>query len=392
MECDSTFDNTIDGPLSVSNPAVVYAELLLNIRQVSVFISLPTPSSPETRAELSSDRLSFSVAHDGRVSTLQLPTKVAEPPPLNPPPIPTKELSFRLPLAQSANQTTNADSDNVVPWTATSLAATAVLSCRKCGVTLVEARTIKAWKDLPSENWAEMMEFWHCHKPREHSNPSESNHVGKGYTASEKITADTALGLVDLCYFLLSEKDCSGVKVATQNTTKRQLQALACVSCQAIVGATDERAEGWRLYKWGLAVQPAEGINIERFRTDFFVSAYLLALIDTQGTRKFIIETDGATPILLWVFNTNLRYTISNSLSGSQRAMKVFYQTHNITIGQLGSKVQTAPLSPEEVYLPLHIHQQLRERLHGSNRSLPTSARKFQEWDIGLLGRFENDA
>jgi hypothetical protein len=213
MECDSTFDNTIDGPLSVSNPAVVYAELLLNIRQVSVFISLPTPSSPETRAELSSDRLSFSVAHDGRVSTLQLPTKVAEPPPLNPPPIPTKELSFRLPLAQSANQTTNADSDNVVPWTATSLAATAVLSCRKCGVTLVEARTIKAWKDLPSENWAEMMEFWHCHKPREHSNPSESNHVGKGYTASEKITADTALGLVDLCYFLLSEKDCSGVKV-----------------------------------------------------------------------------------------------------------------------------------------------------------------------------------
>jgi hypothetical protein len=88
-------------------------------------------------------------------------------------------------------------------------------------------------------------------------------------------------------------------QVATQNTTKRQLQALACVSCQAIVGATDERAEGWRLYKWGLAVQPAEGINIERFRTDFFVSAYLLALIDTQGTRKFIIETDGATPILV---------------------------------------------------------------------------------------------
>ncbi|KAH0564939.1 hypothetical protein GP486_001678 [Trichoglossum hirsutum] len=462
MKCDITLGDATYGPLPSSIPAVVYAELLLNIRQVNIFVSLPTPSSPETKAELSSDGLSFSVTHDGRVSTLRLPTKVAGLPPSNLPPAPTKELSFRLPLAQLASHATSADPDNITPWAANSLATTAVLSCRKCGATLVEAGAIKVWKDLPSENWAEMMEFWHCHKPGEHGNPNEGNHIGKGYTAGEKITADTALGLVDLCYFLLSEKDCSGVEVrccisftirilhavgninpsvrasrrrpspetsrlngevtdtvardqhyspskshmpclsssfafyskkgyliAAQNTTKRLLQALACASCQVIVGAADERAEGWRLYKWSLAVQPAEEANTERFRADFFISVHLLALIETQGARKYIIETDGATPILLWVFNTDLRYSISNPPSVSQRAMKVFYQTPSSAVGQPDTKGKTPP-PPEEVHLPLHIHQELRERLQESNRSLPTPARTFQEWGIALLDRFDN--
>jgi HECT-like Ubiquitin-conjugating enzyme (E2)-binding len=75
---------------------------------------------------------------------------------------------------------------------------------------------------------------------------------------------------------------------------------LACATCQAIVGAVDERAEGWRLYKWSLAVQSTEEAKAERFPTRAFVSAHLLALIENQGVRKFTIEAiggDGDPPI-----------------------------------------------------------------------------------------------
>jgi ubiquitin-protein ligase E3 D len=217
MEYGSSSSELIGKPSSPlpspSSSAVIYAELLPNIRQVSIFVSLQTPPSPDTRAEFSSDGLSFTIVHDGRVSTLRLPGKVAEFSSLHLLPTSRKELSFRLPLDQATSQATDVGSGNFVPWTASSLAATTSASCRECGVTLMEAQTVKIWKDLPSENWAEMMEFWHCHKPGEHGHPTEINHVGKGYTASEKIMARTGLGLVDLCYFLLSEQDCSGVKV-----------------------------------------------------------------------------------------------------------------------------------------------------------------------------------
>ncbi|KAI9778508.1 MAG: hypothetical protein M1839_008038 [Geoglossum umbratile] len=400
MKCGSFSDDAV-GELSsrlssLSCTTVIYAELLLNIRQVSIFVSLPTPSSPETRVELSSDRLSFIITHDGQISLLQLPAKVAEVPPLRFPPTPNRELSFRLPLDHTARQATHVNPDNVVPWAANSLSEVSAVSCRKCGGTLVGAGAVKMWKDLPSENWAEMMEFWHCHKPIEHGHPAESNYVGKGYTASEKITAMPGLGLVDLCYFLLSEQDCYGAKAATQATTKKQPQALVCAACQAIVGAVDERAEGWRLYKWSLAVQSTEDANVERFPTEAFVSAHLLALIENQGARKFIIRTEGEggdSPINLCVFNTDLHYSIPTPLSsGPQRAMKVFYQElDNAAIDQHNNikseNVLSSP-SSEEVYLPLHIHQELLKRLHESNQSLPAPARKYQQWDIGLLERF----
>ncbi|KAI9769627.1 MAG: hypothetical protein M1840_003864 [Geoglossum simile] len=392
---DSKVGNLSSRLSSLSCSTVSYAELLLNIRQVSIFISLPTPSSPRTRAGLSPDRLSLTITHDGQMLSLPLPAKVAEIPSLELPPTPNRELSFRLPLDHTANQATSASSDNAAPWAATSLSETSAVSCRRCGDTLVGARVVRIWKDLPSENWAEMMEFWHCHKPGEHALPTEGSHTGKGYTASEKITAKPGLGLVNLCYFLLSEQDCSGVKTAAQTTTNKQPQALACAACRAIVGVVDERAEGWRLYKWSLAVQSTEEAKAERFPTGAFTSAHLLTLIENQGVRKFTIKPergDGDPIITLWVFNTDLRYSnFTSPPSSPQRAMKVFYQTRNATIcPHDNTKSQAAPPPPplEEVYLPLSIYQKLRKDLHESNLSLPASIRKYQDWDIGLMERF----
>lgn len=41
----------------------------------------------------------------------------------------------------------------------------------------------------------------------------------------------------------------------------------------------------------------------------------------------------------------------------------------------------------EEIQLPMFILQELRLTLEASSKLLPKSARKIQEWDVGLLER-----
>lgn len=141
---------------------------------------------------------------------MQLPERVAS---LSQLPIKSpgvSSLSWRLPLAApSTGRTRPASSEEVVPWSAIDLETGSAMLCRTCGSTIVETGTLQVWKDLPSENWAEMMEFWHCHKPHnhEHDANSEEHLANRGYGASSRIGAQPGVGFIDLTSFLLADSD-----------------------------------------------------------------------------------------------------------------------------------------------------------------------------------------
>jgi hypothetical protein len=89
------------------------------------------------------------------------------------------------------------------------------------------------WKDLPSGNWAEMMDFWHCHKPDPHEDDPQSEATAalkledqtaqtKGYGASSRVEAIGRTVLIDVATFLLSEEDC----VSLKKVSFRMLQLL----------------------------------------------------------------------------------------------------------------------------------------------------------------------
>lgn len=90
----------------------------------------------------------------------------------------------------------------------------AYFSCRGCTAVIVEKGQVGEWRDLPSENWAEMMDFWHCHKPDDHDHGNAHQHKDtnlasiKGYGANTRFTAQVGVGFVDLASFLLAEDDC----------------------------------------------------------------------------------------------------------------------------------------------------------------------------------------
>lgn len=73
----------------------------------------------------------------------------------------------------------------------------------------------------------------------------------------------------------------------------------------------------------------------------------------------------------------------------AQQAMKVFFQDTANVDDLLHPEIgNPSPLSVEEVELPSMVFEAMEKALRDSNAMLPVSARKFQEWQVGLLSRF----
>lgn len=205
----------------------IYAEFLPRLGRISVVIHLPTQSTHKTKVLVSRDGLHLIVDHDGASTKLRLPVKTriaGEHLPGEVKPGHDK-ISWRLfptPVEAEAAQHIAPDS---VPWSAADLKPGLRVACRACDETIVAGETVKTFKDLPSENWAEMMEFWHCHKPTDaHSTEiaagdaqnkaSEDDLASRGYGANSIISAQNGVGFVDLMTILFSQNDCKCLMVS----------------------------------------------------------------------------------------------------------------------------------------------------------------------------------
>lgn len=195
---------------------LIYAELLLNIRHVTLFLILPSDPGPDTAASLSPDERSIVITHEGERQGLDLPCRVDAISASDLPLTKARELSFRLQVATDVDlsqirQQFSTGKD--APWPASSITSESCIACRSCKNTLVRD-SIPVWKDLPSENWAEMMDLWHCHKPNiEDTHNNHTHELKKGYAASNRISPSQGVGLVDTSHILLFENDCIGLQV-----------------------------------------------------------------------------------------------------------------------------------------------------------------------------------
>ncbi|EON61953.1 hypothetical protein W97_01171 [Coniosporium apollinis CBS 100218] len=379
----------------------LYAEHLLNIHTVSLTATLQTLSNKETKASLSADGETISLTHAGETTTIRLPTKLSggSDAALTLPAAPAKELTLRLQLKDTSPGRLRSGSfqgsENHVPWSAGALNGRHVrvyCASKGCGQELVKRGTVGdgGWKDLPNENWAEMMDFWHCHKPDHRHGHGARDGEGKGYAAANRLVARRGTGFVDLGGLLLKEEDCC-VKRNTSDHERSKLQQLLCLGCGGLVGTIDDRVEGFKLWKWAVALsfgdEPPKQYSIQKW-----VSAQLLALVENEGVRKFVVgdasaEADGSKErLMLWVFTPDLSFSSSKeqeTRNDPTRAMKILWK-------EAVEKAESS-FSSEELALPSPIFGALRAALGGSAELLPASARKFQNWQVGLLERFGDD-
>lgn len=198
----------------------LYAELLYNIKQITFYASLETSRDENTQIDISSDRKIITVAHDGEKAHLYLPMEVAGTAAVTIPSSKVKDVSVRLEIADTSNEVAphleEVDEDG--PWPAKALNPRSRIRCQVCKNPLSGTGISFHWKDLPSENWAEMMDFWHCHKPhtdQHHESESQDAATSKGYGATSRIQASSGVVLVDCSTFLMARDDCPGAKVGS---------------------------------------------------------------------------------------------------------------------------------------------------------------------------------
>lgn len=210
----------------------LYAEYLPKLGRLSIVAHLPTPSTQATQARISNPggdgAARLAITHDGVTSELTLPlgptTTLRHDSSLGATPPGLDRLSWGL-LLQPRRPGSDAGvlaglgrnaGVVVVPWSAADLPPGVAVVCRGCEAVVIEKDRLRVWKDLPSENWAEMMEYWHCHKPattttttkKEDANKaSEEELASRGYGANSAIVAQSGVGFVDLTTKLFHPDD-----------------------------------------------------------------------------------------------------------------------------------------------------------------------------------------
>lgn len=199
---------------------LIYAELLTNLRQVTVKAVLPSAVGSATSAAVRGGGREFVIKHHDLEQKIQLPARIAGDGPLPTPSNGSSDLIWRIPVAADELRGGHFVAEQQpLPWTATEIVPDTGVICRACNTEIVRKGSIQAWKDLPSEGWAELMDFWHCHKPVDHTEAKDDDHLTKrGYGASTTIRSQPGVGLVDMVSFMLSEADCSSLIVSLPNT------------------------------------------------------------------------------------------------------------------------------------------------------------------------------
>jgi ubiquitin-protein ligase E3 D len=195
----------------------LYAEVLTNIRQVTLYASLETAATTEeTVLHIVSDKKRVTVREGDVTSGIYLPTEISGTADVIIAAGKKKEISVRLEIGDTSELLSRDDVATAieVPWSANDLSAETTIQCKKCQASIVQAGKVGSWKDLPSENWAEMMDFWHCHKP--HNDDSKENAAeAKGYSSTSQLAVSPGTGLIDAVSFLLHRTDCTGLTVST---------------------------------------------------------------------------------------------------------------------------------------------------------------------------------
>ncbi|TKA22528.1 hypothetical protein B0A50_08068 [Salinomyces thailandicus] len=354
----------------------LYAEHLQNIRTVSVQACLATHSNNATKATLSADGSTLSLTHEGQSVSIRLPVNVPSGHndttlhiPAAPPS--SKELTFRLSLEEKPGSNSN------LP--------------------------IRQWKDLPSEGWAEMMDFWHCHKPDVPHNQGHNGSTARGISANSKLAVQQGIGLVGPLHLLLAHEDCQGLSVKSSSSSSLHENLLICAQCETTIGTLDPTTSAYRLRKPSLSISSNANANLavsNYHNSEKWLACHLLTAAETQGVRKLLVSSPipNQTPqaqtlasLQIWLFAAEL--VIASSVAKAPQpvsVVKIFYRLTDTPAESTG-KLNTAALSQGEVELLGSDWQLLKNLLESSAALLPSRARVFQDWRVGLLRRFTEE-
>ena len=189
--------------------------------------------------------------------------------------------------------------------------------------------------------------------------------------------------------------------IAEQNS---KYPKLICSSCRNYLGHVDHQAEGYRLYKWQLKSPTTTPDTPSYYGPSLssIITAQLQSVMLAQCCSRLVFLPmnwkPSSTPqspspqntfLSMWILSPTIRYSTSvqnklNSRPGTL-AMKIFWKS--LTATEANKLLNSS--THEEISLPWETIIEIEKCLRDSAAFLPPSGRRFQDWDVGLLERFD---
>ena len=278
----------------------LYAELLIHIRQLTLHAALQTVKNENTKILLSSDKKVITALHEGETASIYLPTQISGTANITFPLKKTTDLSTKLEIEDhhQLERAIEASSGVEVPWTASGFGQHVSLFCKECKSEVIEAGAIGEWKDLPSENWAELMDMWFCHKPHENHQDNTSAAEAKGFSAKSKLRIAKGVGYVDVLSFLVHPDDCTGLKVGLPRCFPHSIQnhgtkKEACHShCERLLAGSLIQLPKIEFLLTQLKTQSTSfSVMVDLSLAEFLVSLFRLCSSKTQSSKGYLRDT-----------------------------------------------------------------------------------------------------
>lgn len=173
-------------------------------------------------------------------------------------------------------------------------------------------------------------------------------------------------------------------------TDEEKFLITSCSSCATNVGTFNVQASTVALFKWHISCetlvkQPAPSSS------DCLV-ATLLSTIARSGSSKSVVlprsaaAADKSLCLQLWILNNNVIYS-SNRNQKPTSAIKVLFK--DIEQKDALDLAESLSTDVQDVAFPAPAIQAARDTLTSSKYMLPSSERSFQEWQVGLLERWD---
>ncbi|QNP97790.1 ubiquitin-conjugating enzyme E2-binding protein [Yarrowia lipolytica] len=212
-------------------------------------------------------------------------------------------------------------------------------------------------RNMPSEHWAEMMDFWHCHKPHE-----KSAQFNPAYAVSQ-FKPNPGEILFGQEYIMVNKED-------------MRLEHNA-------VGK--EEGDSFKIPKWNMQFNCPDGeiIKVDPVQVLLFSMS---ELTNSHASHQFLLcdetqsDDDVKPAALVWIFNRNLTYTLSG-VDGKEQGTKIYYTVDPALVAELSEGRDQV----EQVFYPKWVLDTFIGKLQSSNALLPEQSKMFLKWHMGLL-------
>lgn len=259
-------------------------------------------------------------------------------------------LSFSIKLSEFTQETLPFTEQTIDQWSCKDLSRTPEINgrhsfkfiCNNCKFLLIESYGFN-FKDMPSELWYEMMDFWHCHKPDNHEEHK------KDYKGVLKPDYGT---IIVGGYYLLQKYNENIIQI---NDT------LTCKSCECILGEMYQ--DVMRIYKWTILLEYEKDNQLirESYNSGLFIYNLMVDKINSTATRKFKLEINDKSTFI-WVMNLGLNVCVNGAVHDNALKLLVSddvqnkddYETLDIPDDEITSKflqdlTETNKLLPKSI-------------------------------------------